>query len=363
MNTKKNIAIVIGTRPGIVKMAMVYRACVKNSNFNVSLIYTGQHYSSKLKDVIWSAFDLPEPNFIITGIEDCTSHATQISKMMIGCEKVFSENDINTVLVCGDANTNFAAGVAARKLNLKLGHVESGLRSHDWSMPEEHNRVMLDHISDYLFAPTKKSLECLNSEKVFGKVILTGNTVVDALKFVVDHGKHVRPVLFPEVDEFCLVTAHRQENVDDSVRLKNILGSIRKISVDIPVVFPMHPRTKKMIGTFGYSDLIRGENIYVVEPLAYIEMLWVIENSKVVLSDSGGLQEEACILGTPCVTLRDNTERPETVEIGANIIAGVEVDKVYSAFQIQKKFADSGAKWVNPFGDGMAAERIAEAVV
>jgi UDP-N-acetylglucosamine 2-epimerase (non-hydrolysing) len=359
---KKNIAVVIGTRPGIVKMAMVYRACKKNPDFNVSLIYTGQHYSANLKDVIWSAFDLPEPNFIITGIEDCATHATQISKMMIGCEKVFSENDINTVLVCGDANTNFAAGVAARKLNLKLGHVESGLRSHDWSMPEEHNRVMLDHISDFLFAPTEKSMTCLKAESAFGEKILTGNTVVDALKFVVDNDKHVKPSQFPEVKDFCLVTTHRQENVDDPDRLKKILNSIEKVSREIPVIFPIHPRTRKMIDLFEYGDVVNGENIYVVEPFSYIEMLWVIDNSKVVMSDSGGLQEEACILGTPCVTLRDNTERPEAVDVGANIIAGVEVDKVYSAFQEQIKLANSGEKWINPFGDGRAAEKIAKAI-
>ena len=358
---KKNVAVVIGTRPGIVKMAMVYHACKANPNFNVSLIYTGQHYSSNMKDVIWSAFDLPEPNFFITGVEDCTTHATQISKMMTGCERIFDENKINTVLVCGDANTNFAAGVAARKLNLKLGHVESGLRSYDWSMPEEHNRVMLDHISDFLFAPTEKSMNCLNGESVFGKKILTGNTVVDALKFVIDNGKQVKPSQFPEIDTFCLVTAHRQENVDDSDRLKKILNSIKKVSKEVPVVFPMHPRTKKMIDLFGYNN-IESENIYIVEPFSYIEMLWVISNSKVVMTDSGGLQEEACILGTPCVTLRDNTERPEAVEIGANIIAGVEVDKVYSAFQEQIKLADSNKKWINPFGDGRAAVKIAKAI-
>ena len=360
----KRVTVVIGTRPGIVKMAPVYHAVAANPDLEARLVYTGQHYSKTLKDAVWEAFDLPEPDHVIEDIQSTSSHATQLAMIMIGCEKAFQTLNTDVVLVCGDANTNLAAGIVARKMDLELGHVESGLRSYDWSMPEEHNRIMLDHISDHLFAPTEQSAEILRSEKVKGKIHTTGNTVVDSLYFALENGRLIRPNLEGLDERFVLFTSHRQENVDVMERLSELVQSIQRLSDQVQVLFPLHPRTLKMLNQFGMMDqLMAIENVKVTEPLPYPETLWAIRNAQVVLTDSGGLQEESCILGTPCVTLRDNTERPESVEVGANIIAGVSPDAVMAAFE--KQIGRKGSKannWDNPFGDGKAAIRVADAV-
>ena len=356
------VCVVMGTRPGIIKMAPVYLALNAMDPLDVGLLYTGQHYSSTLKASIMGAFDLPEPSFVIDGVNDCKTHATQISRMMIGCEEIFLENRPDVVLVCGDANTNLAAGLAARKSNTFLCHVESGLRSNDWSMPEEHNRVMLDHISDVLFAPTDLCSENLKKENVMGEIHVVGNTIVDSLNSIVQSGS----IKKPDIDipsSFALATSHRQENVDDPDRLRSILTSINMIDkTGLNVIFPLHPRTDKMIKKFGFDDFL-SPSVIVVPPVKYEEMLWLISNAEVVLSDSGGLQEEACVLGTPCVTLRDNTERPESVHVGANIVAGVEPDNVFSAFQEHLAKKASGFVWDNPFGSGNTGLKIAELIL
>lgn len=284
---------------------------------------------------------------------------------MIGCEKAFRALETGVVLVCGDANTNLAAGIVARKMDLELGHVESGLRSYDWSMPEEHNRIMLDHISDYLFAPTEQSAKILRAEKVKGKIYVTGNTVVDSLYFALENGKIRRPDLEDLQQKFVLITSHRQENVDTSERLADLVQSIQRLSHQIQVLFPLHPRTRKMLKQFDMMDqLMAIGNVIVTEPLPYPETLWSIRHAQVVLTDSGGLQEESCIMGTPCVTLRDNTERPESVAVGANVIAGVNPDGVLAAFAKQIVLKGSNANnWSNPFGDGKAAIQVVDAIL
>lgn len=364
-NPKKRVAVVIGTRPGIVKMAPVYHAVAANHDLDAHLIYTGQHYSETLKDAVWQAFDLPEPDHLIKDIESTSSHATQLAKMMIGCEEAFGTLESDVVLVCGDANTNLSAGIVARKMNLELGHVESGLRSYDWSMPEEHNRIMLDHISDHLFAPTEQSADILRLEKVKGKICTTGNTVVDSLRFAVQNGKLQKPKLDALDDRFVLLTSHRQENVDVPERLAELVESIRRLSNLVQVLFPLHPRTRRKLNQFGMMErLMAIGNAVVTEPLPYPETLWAIRHAQVVLTDSGGLQEESCIMGTPCVTLRENTERPETVAVGANMIAGVTPDTVIDAFEKQLVLSGNNAKnWSNPFGDGKAALRVANAIL
>lgn len=360
----KRVTVVIGTRPGIVKMAPVYHAVVAHPDLDARLLYTGQHYSETLKDAVWRAFDLPDPDYVIEDIQSTTSHATQLAKMMIGCEEAFQTLETDVVLVCGDANTNLAAGIVARKMDLELGHVESGLRSYDWSMPEEHNRIMLDHISDHLFAPTEQSAEILRGEKVKGTIYTTGNTVVDSLYFALENGKLRHPEIEGLGDKFVLFTSHRQENVDTKERLAGLVKSILGLSKQIQVLFPVHPRTHKMLHQFAMMDqLLEIPNVIVTEPLPYPETLWSIRHAQVVLTDSGGLQEESCILGTPCVTLRDNTERPESVAAGANIIAGVNSDQVMAAFEKQVTLKGSNANnWDNPFGDGKAAIRVADAL-
>lgn len=365
VNPKKIVTVVIGTRPGIVKMAPVYHAVADNPHLDARLIYTGQHYSITLKDAVWRAFNLPEPDHVIEDIQSTTSHATQLAKMMIGCEEAFRATKTDVVLVCGDANTNLSAGIVARKMDLELGHVESGLRSYDWSMPEEHNRIILDRISDYLFAPTEQSSEILRSEQVQGKIYTTGNTVVDSLYFALENDKLNEPDIGNLDDRFSLLTTHRQENVDNPERLAALVQSIQRLSDRVQILFPLHPRTQKMLSQFGMMErLMTIENVVVTEALSYPETLWAIRHAQVVLTDSGGLQEECCIMKTPCVTLRDNTERPETLAVGANIIAGVSPDGVIAAFEKQIVLkGTNGNKWDNPFGDGKAAIRVANAVL
>jgi len=355
------VDIIMGTRPGIVKMSSVYHAFVQDNYFETNIVYTGQHYSATLKDNIWEAFDLPTPRMQVEGIKDTNSHAEQIAAMMVGCERAFISGKTELVLVCGDANTNLAAGLAARKLDLKLGHVESGLRSRDWRMPEEHNRVILDHISDYLFSPTANTTENLNQENVQGLIYECGNSVVDALFYAREKIKQKSVDLVSS--DYVLFTAHRQENVDQLKTLSNLVDILNQTAEILPVKFPMHPRTLKMLRQHNLLQKIEDvKNISILPPLPYLELIQLIENSRCVMTDSGGLQEESCILGIPCLTLRDNTERPETVSVGANTIVGTEVSNV---MQNLKRLLSINIResWSNPFGNGQTGKLIKEFLV
>ena len=221
--------------------------------------------------------------------------------------------------------------------------------------------MMLDHISDWLYAPTTESVQNLRKEHVRGEVLLTGNTVVDALEYAVEHNKLKKIDVLESGTEFCLCTAHRQENVDDPIRLKKILQSLGNIQERIRVVFPLQKKKKKMIERFSYQDLIDRPGLMVCDPFSYAEMLWALKNARFILTDSGGLQEESCILGVPCVTLRDNTERPETVALGSNVIAGVEPEAVINAVD-GLLGRELECTWDNPFGDGYASKRIADSI-
>ena len=348
----------MGTRPGIIKMAPVFNSLNENPNFDVNIVYTGQHYSEILRHNIWEFFNLPKPRIYIEDIVSAETHCQQLAMMMVGCEDAFIKNRTDIVLVCGDANTNLAAGMAARKLDLTLGHIESGLRSRDWRMPEEHNRVMLDHISDFLFAPTDASVEILKSENVMGNILYTGNTIVDAIKFATSKLKLGNLNKSNQV----LFTCHRQENVDNKEILTNFVSAIEEISRKTLVIFPIHPRTLKRLDEFSLKDkLFSIKNIKLTDPLPYEDMIELIHESRIVVTDSGGLQEESCIVGTPCLTIRDNTERPETVEVGANKIIGTEKNNIL--FEIKNLLNREEARtynWKNPFGDGNASEIIAK---
>lgn len=340
------LTVLIGTRPGIIKMAPIYHAA-QEAGSNVSLIHSGQHYSSVMDEKIMNDVELPVPDYRYIRPENCISHAEQTAFMMINIEKALSEIKPNLFFVCGDANTNFAGAVACRKLGIQLAHVEAGLRSFDWRMPEEHNRVMIDHISDLLFAPTSECVQHLKKENVSGKIFCVGNTVADsALRF--------SPKKIDKKNK-ALITLHREENVDDPNMLKFLLEEISKIvsSSNVTADFLLHPRTLKMMKKHNIHDILT-KSINIVEPVTYKDMLRNIAESDFILTDSGGLQEEACILGTPCYTLRKTTERPETVDCGANVILGV--NKPFEIFcdnyPMKKK------NWNSPFGDGKTAQKI-----
>ena len=357
------VAVVVGTRPGIIKMAPTVRALEKAGAPHF-IIHTGQHYSPVMDNVFMRELGLETRVKRVSGSKDKLTHGAKTAHMLAGVEEILLNEHPAAVLVCGDANTNLAAGLAARKLHMILGHVESGLRSFDWSMPEEHNRVILDHISDLLFAPTKRTAENLERESVRGEVHVTGNTIVDALlqhMQIAEKGSNVLKKLEVDSNEYILLTTHREENVDNSERLKGIIDGIEMIlsKHEYSVVFPIHPRTRKMIDHFGYGrhlDDLKGKGLKLIDPLGYLDFLMLLKSARLVMTDSGGLQEEACVLKVPTVTLRENSERPETITAGSNILAGTDPKRVSEAVvhMLQKRIQEIEC----PFGTGKAAEQI-----
>jgi len=350
------IAIIIGTRPEIIKMSPVIRYC-RDSNIDFFMIHTNQHYSYEMDKIFFEELSLPDPEYNLevgSGL-----HGEQTGKMLAGIEKILIDEKPDVVLVEGDTNTVLAGALAASKLHIKVGHVEAGLRSFDMSMPEEINRIMVDHISDYLFAPTETSGKYLLQEGIHdSKIHVVGNTIVDAtmqnLSIARDRS-NILDELKVSPSDFFLLTMHRAENVDDPERLEKILNGLELLSdqYKIPIIFPMHPRTMNRIKEFGFENKINSiDSLNIVVPIGYMDFLVLESEAKLVLTDSGGVQEETCILMTPCVTLRDNTERPETVDAGANVIVGCESDKIMAGVE---KMLDAGKDWVNPFGDGKSA--------
>ena len=256
------------------------------------------------------------------------THGSQTGEMIKGIEKILMNETPDIVLVEGDTNTVLAGGISAVKLHIPVGHVEAGLRSFDRKMPEEINRILVDHISEYLFAPTDIARNNLLHEGIQrDKIYVTGNTIVDAVYQNLEIAKRKSKImkeLSLKNKSYILITAHRQENVDDEIRLKNIVKILNSIKYE--TIFPIHPRTVKRLKEFGYY--INNENVQIIEPIGYLDFLILLSNAKIVLTDSGGIQEETNILHVPCLTLRDNTERPETVEVGSNVIVGVNPDVV-----------------------------------
>ncbi len=363
MDSDKKIAIVVGTRPEIIKMASIIEYC-RSRKLSHFIIHTGQHYSYNMDKVFFEELNLPEPEYKLSiKSSAAVRQGEHTGKMLQAIEDIYLKEKPSVALTEGDTNTVLAASLAAIKLYIKLGHVESGLRSFDKTMPEEINRTLADHMSNFLFAPTetaKRNLiyENLSEEKIF----VTGNTIVDCAFKYLEMARKKMDVLEQlklEKDKYILVTVHRQENVDDSQRLKNILLALDKVQkkFKLPVIYPMHPRTKKMI---EYNKYKLPESITVIEPVGYFEFLQLEANARMTMTDSGGVQEESCVFNVPCVTLRENTERPETVEISANIVAGTNPDKVLHSAEIMMK---AERNWKQPFGDGNAGQRMVDLVL
>lgn len=348
------IAIVLGTRPEIIKMSPVIRECDRRG-LDYIVLHTGQHYSYEMDRVFFEELELPSPRYNLD--VGSGSHAEQTGKIMTGVEKVLVEEKPDVVLVQGDTNTVMAGALAASKLHIKVGHVEAGLRSFDRNMPEEINRVVADHVSDYLFAPTEMAKGNLLKEGLDdNKISVTGNTIVDSVYQNLEISKRKVNILKEfglKPKEYFLVTAHRAENVDDRGRLDEIIKGIELIGREfsLPVIFPIHPRTRKMVETFGF-DL---DEITAINPIGFLEFLQLEANSRLALTDSGGVQEETCILGVPCVTLRDNTERPETIDVGSNTLVGA---KASDMLEGTRKMMIHANDWKNPFGDGASGKYI-----
>jgi UDP-N-acetylglucosamine 2-epimerase (non-hydrolysing) len=335
-------------------MAPVIRE-LQRRKYGFFILHTGQHYSYNLDKVFFEQLELPQPKYNLE--VGSGSHAEETGKMLIGIEIILLEEKPDIVLAEGDTNSVLAATVAAVKLHIKVGHVEAGLRSYDRNMPEEINRILADHCSDYLFSPAEKAKRTLLGEGIpEERIFLTGNTIVDTiyqnLEIAKEQGNALNTLnLSP--GEYFLVTLHRQENVDNQARITSILEGLDRLANEfrLPVVYPIHPRAQKMLNEFK----LRPGGLRLIDPLDYFSFLQLESFARLILTDSGGIQEEACILGNPCVTLRDNTERPETIEVGANILAGASPDKI---LEYSKVMLDRKNKWHNPFGDGKTGRRI-----
>lgn len=350
----QKIAIVLGTRPEIIKMSPVIRECTKR-DVDYFILHTGQHYTYNLDKVFFEQLELPDAKYNLD--VGSGSHGAQTGTILREIENVLIQEKPDVVLVEGDTNTVLAGALAATKLHIKVGHVEAGLRSYDRTMPEEINRVLADHCSDYLFAPTEKSKQILLGEGIpTTRIVVTGNTVVDAVyqNLSICEGR-TTPLheLGLVSGEYFLATAHRQENVDFKTRFESIISGLERVAgaFGLPVIYPIHPRSRKMMDRFG----LKSTGILFIDPVDYLSFLQLESKAKLVLTDSGGVQEETCILNVPCVTLRDNTERPETLEVGSNILAGTKAETILAA---TTEMLGRTVNWANPFGDGSASEKI-----
>lgn len=337
-------------------MAPVVKELARRKS-NFFIIHTGQHYSYSMDRVFFEQLELPDPKYNLEAGSGL--HGEQTGKMLAGIEKVLLEEKPDIILIEGDTNTVLAAALAAAKLHIRIGHVEAGLRSYDRDMPEEVNRVLTDHCSDYLFAPTERARSNLLAEGIApGKVSLTGNTIVDALMDNIKRASNKTDALGRlrlRPQGYVLVTVHRQENVDSASRFSGILEGIRRVACecDVPVVYPVHPRSRLRMRELHLAY----DGITLTEPADFFSFLQLESNARLVITDSGGVQEESCILNVPCVTVRDNTERPETVDVGANVLAGTAPDSI---FNCSRTMMTRKANWKQPFGDGRAAERIVD---
>lgn len=356
---REPIAVIVGTRPELIKMAPVLRA-LRAKGARPLFVHTGQHYDENMSEVFLRDLSLPSVDaFLKVG---SGSQAKQTADAMVRIEEYLLAENVRTVLVQGDTNTVLAGALVAAKLNLHVGHVEAGLRSYDLRMPEEHNRVVADHLSSMLFAPTEATARILREEKVRGAIHMTGNTVIDA----VDAHAAVastRATVRPPPGEYALVTAHRAENVDDPGVLREFVRVFTESP--IPVVYPIHPRTVKRLHEMGLHDaLTRSGNVTLLPPQGYFDFLHLMQRCRVILTDSGGIQEEATAsaIRKPVLVLRTSTERPEAVDAGFATIVGTKADDVLAALR-RELASPRDLKRESPFGDGHAGERIAGAVL
>lgn len=347
-----HILHVTGARPNFMKAAPVIRALQQVGQVEQSLVHTGQHYDANMSDVFFQQLDMPKPDFNL-GVGSGT-HAQQTADVMVRLEQVLLDRRPDRVLVYGDVNSTVAAALVCSKLMIQLGHVEAGLRSRDRTMPEEVNRIVTDRLSDLLFTPSEDADRNLQEEGVSpGNIHRVGNVMIDSLLRLLPAARKTDIPWLP--DQYALVTLHRPSNVDNPDRLHRILETLLDISAQLHVVFPVHPRTRQRM----FSMRIDAPNLHMTEPLPYIEFLELQRRAVVVITDSGGIQEETTYLGVPCLTLRENTERPITVEIGTNILVGHNLTALRRELScILDGHEKAGS--IPPLWDGCAGPRIAE---
>ncbi len=372
-NSIQRLLLVAGARPNFMKIAPIARVLNQNNQknqrnqINYKLVHTGQHYDYEMSQAFFDDLQIDRPDYFLgVGSE---SHAVQTARIMIAFEKVCLKEKPDVVVVVGDVNSTVACALVAKKLGIGVAHVEAGLRSYDRTMPEEINRILTDTISDYLFTTCEDANRNLRKKGISKeKIHFVGNVMIDTLLQFKAKAEESAKIKIDQED-YALLTLHRPSNVDDKRTFKNILEALKEVSKRIPILFPAHPRTQKQVRAFGYEKYFNflelntkntvklRNSINLSGPLSYIEFLNLMANSKLVYTDSGGIQEETTILGIPCLTLRENTERPVTIEEGTNILVGSDREKI--AEKSYKILKGKGKKGKIPkLWDGKAAERI-----
>ncbi|MDO9582835.1 MAG: UDP-N-acetylglucosamine 2-epimerase (non-hydrolyzing) [Desulfomicrobium sp.] len=351
---------VIGARPQFIKASAVSRAIqaenARSERLHEVIVHTGQHFDANMSKVFFEELSIPEPGYHL-GIASL-GHGAMTGRMLESIESVVLKEKPDVMLVYGDTNSTLAGALAAAKLHVPMAHVEAGLRSFNKRMPEEVNRILTDHVSDLLFCPTQTAVDNLVNEGITGGVHLVGDVMYDVTLHYRDLAAELHSLEKWEVTEkgYALCTVHRAENTDDATRLQGILGALRDIAVEIPVILPLHPRTRKIIDGMGQPEALRG--LTVLEPLSYLEMLRLEMSARIILTDSGGVQKEAFFHRVPCITLRDETEWVETVEMGWNVLVGADREAIIGAWQrphIRVEVAQV-------YGDGDAAGRMVKHV-
>jgi len=356
-----NILNVVGTRPNLIKIAPLIEEMRKHSDIYPTLLHTGQHYDDKMSQVFFDELGIPAPD-IYLGIGS-GSHAEQTARVMLAFEQVLVEKHPDVVVVVGDVNSTMACSITAAKLWIPVAHVEAGLRSFDRRMPEEINRVVTDVLSDLLFTTSRDANENLLREGIAAeKIFFVGNVMIDTL---LKHRERAMVLNTParfelQVGEYALLTMHRPSNVDVQEVFSGILDALINIQQHLPILFPVHPRTRERIAEFGLSDkLASAPNLRLTEPLGYLEFLDLMMHAKMVLTDSGGVQEETTILGIPCLTIRENTERPVTIAEGTNVLVGTSPERIVA--EAQHVLSGKGKVGRIPeLWDGRAAERVVD---
>ncbi|MFC1694030.1 non-hydrolyzing UDP-N-acetylglucosamine 2-epimerase [Candidatus Latescibacterota bacterium] len=353
------ILCVVGTRPNFIKMAALYHEMKKRKSFEPVLVHTGQHYDANMSRVFFTELELPEPDIDLN--VSGGSHTYQTSLIMERFESVVQDVTPDLMIVVGDVNSTLAASIVASQCGIPLAHVEAGLRSGDRGMPEEINRILVDHIADFLFVTEQSGIDNLQKEGISeDKIFFVGNVMVDTLLANREKAQDsdVLNRLGLSRGRYAVVTLHRPSNSDDRDALSEILYALCEISRELTVVLPIHPRTRKRMDEFGLLTAVESESgIILTEPLGYLDFLYCMSEARMVLTDSGGIQEETTILGVPCITVRNNTERPVTIESGTNTLAGTRGDDIISAYRSLPDVSRNQLPHP-PLWDGKASERI-----
>ena len=342
------IISVVGARPQFIKLAILSKEL--RENHNEIIIHTGQHYDDNMSRYFFEEMQIAKPDFNLN--IGSGSHGKQTAEMLIGLEDIFLHQKPDVVITFGDTNTTLATGLAATKLNIPVAHVEAGLRSHNREMPEEINRILTDHISDYLFAPTLTAMENIKSENLYGKPFLVGDVMYDSLLYygkIAEQKSRILKNLKLKQKEYILLTLHRPYNVDNIQKLQNIFSALKQTKRFI--VLPVHPRTCKMIES---TNTIIPENISIIEPLGYLDFIFLQKHSEKIITDSGGIQKEAYLNGIPCITIRPETEWIETVKAGWNVLVGDKKDQLIENC-LHFKPSHNRPRY---FGDGDSSKKI-----